>query len=409
MTTKMQNYLAVQKKKSEITSRPLEIRLTPEPQLTAELRQEVTTLTEKQAEVEKEFKAALAGVRAEEEQTVTVVDAEARALQVLAKTASVGEAITAVSEHRRTEGATAEIQAHFKLPSNQIPIEMLRIDRAVEERAAATVPANIGDASQAEVVTPVFASGDGAFLGIERPIVDVGDATFPILKTAPSVKGPFSDSSDAAQTDASFEANNLSPQRLQASYAYRRSDAARFLSLDSSLRMALNGGLSEALDKQAISGSKGLLSSTNLDNHNVSSATTFALFLSQLLYSRVDGRYARTPADVRVLVGQGTFAAMSGVYKAAESDETASERLTERSGGLVVSPHVPAIASSKQNNLVRLGMDRGGASQPVWRNVSIVVDEVTRATQGEVIVSAFLMSNFAIVGANRFFKQQVQV
>ena len=72
---------------------------------------------------------------------------------------------------------------------------MLRIESGVEERAAATVPASIGPASQAAVITPVFASGDGAFLGIERPTVPVGDAAFPVLSTSPSVKGPFSDSS----------------------------------------------------------------------------------------------------------------------------------------------------------------------------------------------------------------------
>ena len=116
---------------------------------------------------------------------------------------------------------------------------MLRIDRGVEERAAATVPASIGDAAQAEVITPVFSTGDGAFLGIERPVVPVGDVAYPVLGTVPSVKGPFTGSDDAAQTDATFVANSLSPERLQASYSYRRSDAARFAGLDASLRLAL--------------------------------------------------------------------------------------------------------------------------------------------------------------------------
>ena len=136
---------------------------------------------------------------------------------------------------------------------------MLRINRGVEERAAATVPAGIADASQGEPVVPIFATGDGAYLGVERPIVPVGDAAWPVLSTAPVVAGPFSDSSEAAQTDATFVANNLSPERLQASYSYRRTDAARFAGLDPSLRLGLAGGLEEALDAQAISGDDGLL------------------------------------------------------------------------------------------------------------------------------------------------------
>ena len=155
--------------------------------------------------------------------------------------------------------------------AHQIPLEMLRINRSVEERAAATVPASIGDASQAPVITPVFASGDGAFLGIERPTVPVGDAAYPVLSTVPSVKGPFTGSDNAAQTDAEFVATNLSPERLQASFSYRRTDAARFAGLDAALRLALNGGLQEKLDQQAIEGTDGLLTGTNLPNNNVSS------------------------------------------------------------------------------------------------------------------------------------------
>ena len=258
-------------------------------------------------------------------------------------------------------------------------------------------------------MTPIFASGDGAHLGVERPVVGVGIAAHPVLTTAPTVAGPFTDSSDAAQTDASYTANALAPERLQASYAYRRSDLARFAGLDASLRLALNGGLQEKLDQQAIAGTDGLLSGTNLANNNVTTETTFALYLSGLLYSRVDGRYARGPSDVRVLVGQPAFNHASAVYKAAETDETAAERLAARSGGLMVSAHVPAISSKRANCVSRLGMERGAAVQPMWQGVSIVVDEFTRATQGEIIVHAILLANFAITRAAQFAKQQIQI
>ena len=101
-------------------------------------------------------------------------------------------------------------------------------------------------------------------------------------------------------------ANTLAPERLQASFSYSRTDAARFAGLDASLRLALNpAGSKRRLDDQAISGTDGLLTGTNLGNNNVTATTSFALYLSGLLYGRVDGRYARTPGDVRVLVGQG--------------------------------------------------------------------------------------------------------
>ena len=232
-------------------------------------------------------------------------DAETRELAQLTERANVGDILSATFEQRQTSGESAELQKHFNLSSHQIPLELLRINRSVDERAAATTPANIGDASQAQVVTPVFASGDGAFLGIERPTVPVGDAAYPVLSTMPSVKGPFTDSTEAGQTDAEFVATNLSPERLQASFSYRRTDASRFAGLDAALRLALNGGLQEKLDEQAIEGTDGLLTGTNLPNNNVSNVSTFALYLSGLLYGRVDGRYARTPGDIRMILGAG--------------------------------------------------------------------------------------------------------
>ena len=122
-------------------------------------------------------------------------DAELRELAQLTAKANVGDnPFGDIREAARPDGEAAELQKHYGIGSHQIPLEMLRIDRGVETRAAATVPASIGDASQAQVVTPVFASGDGAFLGIERPTVPVGDAAYPVLSTVPSVKGPFTGS-----------------------------------------------------------------------------------------------------------------------------------------------------------------------------------------------------------------------
>ena len=374
---------------------------------TEEQQKELEKLTGEGQRIEPEIRAALVA-EPDPNETRVEGDAETRELQRLTERANVGAILSAAFEKRSTSGEAAELQKHFGLGSHQVPLEMLRINRAVEERAAATVPASIGDASQGEVITPVFSSGDGAFMGVERPTVPAGDAAFPVLSTSPSVKGPFTGSDEAAQTDGTFVANGLSPQRLQASFSYRRTDAARFAGLDASLRLALSGGLEEALDEQAINGSDGLLNGTNLPNNNVNAVTTFQLYLSGLLYSRVDGRYARTPGDVRMIVGQGTFNHASSTYKGNNSDESGVERLQEKSGGLMVSAHVPAVSGNKQNALIRLGLDRGAAVQPMWEGVSLIVDEFTRSAYGEIVVHAVLLANFAITRKSQWHKQQTQ-
>ena len=392
---------------SEVRTRLNEISGLEGEALTGEVTAESDTLQTEYKDLETRHRAAITA-EPDPEETRVDGDPEARELALLTERANVGDILSATFEKRQTSGEAAELQKHYGIGAHQVPLEMLRINRGVEERAAATVPASIGDASQGEVITPVFSSGDGAFLGIERPTVPVGDAAYPVLSTSPSVKGPFSGSDEAAQTNAAFVANTLSPERLQASFSYRRTDAARFAGLDASLRLALSSGLEEALDDQAISGTDGLLTGTNLDNNNVSAVTTFALYLSGLLYGRVDGRYARTPGDVRMIVGAGTFTHASAAYKGNNSDESGVERLQEKSGGLMVSAHVPDVASSKQNALIRLGMERGAAVQPMWQGVSLIVDEFTRAAYGEIIVHAVLLANFAITRKAQWFKNQTQ-
>ena len=109
-----------------------------------------------------------------------------------------------------------------------------------------------------------------------------------------------------------------------------------------------------------------------------------------------------------MIVGAGTFTHASSVYKGNNSDESGVERLQEKSGGLRVSAHVPAVSGNKQNALIRLGMERGAAVQPMWQGVSLVVDEFSRTTQGEIIITAILLANFAITRTAQFSKRQTQ-
>ena len=172
-------------------------------------------------------------------------DAEARELAQLTAKSNMGAILLAVTEKRHCLGAELELQQAHGLAENQIPLSLLRI----EQRAAGvtTAPTNVGT-SQAEIVQPVFANGAGAYLGITRPTIPAGDSVFPVLSTRPDVGGPHSDSTDVPETDSTFNADLLAPERIQASAMYRRVDAARFPAMDSALRMALNSGLEEKLD-----------------------------------------------------------------------------------------------------------------------------------------------------------------
>ena len=227
----------------------------------------------------------------------------------------------------------------------------------VEQRAAGvtTAPTNVGT-SQAEIVQPVFANGAGAFLGISRPVVAQGDSVYPVLATRPDVGGPHSDSSDVPETDSTFDADLLAPERVQASTMYRRVDAARFPGMDAALRMALNSGLEEKLDYEVLRGVEGLLTGAKLTNHNKSwRDEPRAVSLSVLLRPR------RWPLCLRAKRSQGADG-KSGTYAHAGSTYQTNPHMSALDALMAkvpvrVSAHVPAVASTKQNNVIRLGFE----------------------------------------------------
>ena len=152
------------------------------------------------------------------------------------------------------------------------------------------------------------------------------------------------DENDAQnETDGTFTGNVLTPSRIQASFFWSREDAARMAGMGDALQEALQGGIADKLDQQIMAGDNGLLHSTNLANNNVSAETSFSGYISDFGYSRVDGRFAASGADLRLVMGTDTYAHAGGRYRHANADDVALDRLSEITGGVRVSAHVPGF------------------------------------------------------------------
>ena len=275
----------------------------------------------------------------------------------------------------------------------------------LETRAVTPAPANVGQ-NQQPIIPGVFPQSVAAFLGVDMPTVPVGEAIFPVLTTNATVHTP-AEGADAAETTGSFAADVLSPGRIQASFFYSREDRARFAGMGESLRQNLNDALGDALDKEVVAGTNGLLTSTNLANHNVNAVTDFAAYLSSLAYGRVDGTYAAMTGDLRIVMGAGTYAHAGGVYRNNSVDRTALDRLMDVTGGVRVSAHVPAVASNKQNAVIRRGLRRDMVA-PIWDGVTLIDDEVTKAKSGEIVITAVMLYAVKILRTAGFYKQQTQ-
>lgn len=336
----------------------------------------------------------------DEGEVTRVDDAEGAELRRLEGEASVGSIFQAAIENRATEGVEKELQEHFDLAANQIPLSLLRI----EDRAVTPAP-NTGRTQQ-PVIPAVFPMSCAAHLRIPQPTVAAGEAVYPVLGTNADA-ADYAESAAVTEPAGSFTASVLSPRRISASFRYTREDRAKFPQIDSALRMNLSDALASGFDKYILTKDEvGLLDLSDgpLTDADESSEMTFASYRSSL-YSRVDGRYAHMASDVRMVVGSATYAHMSTKYRGNNADTAAVDLLMEKSGGLKVSAHVPAMdATSKaQQAVMALGMARHAVA-PIWNGVTIIPDEVTGASKGEIVLTAIMLAQFKVLRAAGFKK-----
>ena len=131
-----------------------------------------------------------------------------------------------------------------------------------------------------------------------------------------------------------------------------------------------------------------ILTGTILSNNARGSASDYAHYVSSLLYGRVDGKYAFDLADIRVVMGAQAFGNASTKLPT-NGEENALARIRNDSGGVRVSANVPAEVSDKQNAIVRRGTRRDYVA-PVWGGVTLIPDEITKAANGQIQLTAVM-------------------
>ena len=368
---------------------------------TVEIRAEIDTLGTEYGTNETTLRAYTIAADAE---PVEVRSNEDRQRAELLKQANVGQLVFDLLNGRATSGQMAEYQREYGLADNEISVRMLADDE-IETRAVTPAPGNVGQ-SQQPIVPFVFPSSVGAFMGVDMPVVGVGDAVFPVLTSQLTVGTP-AENALQAETTGAFSADVLSPARLQASFFYSREDRARFAGMDAALRETLSMGLADGLDRQIVRGTNGLLTGTNLADHDASAITDYADYVNDFAYARVDGMYADSAAALRIVMGTASYAHAGSVYRGATADYPALDRLMALTGGVRVSAHVPAASGDKQNAIIRRGMRRDCVAA-VWENVAFIPDEITKAGEGQIVITAVMLHAVKILRTAGFYKAQTQ-
>ena len=366
-------------------------------ELTDDERAEMDVLTKRAQEIEIELRAALVADGEAEERARAAFDGtpatpatpEARELERITAAASVADIVASAVAHRATEGATAELQTHLGIGGDQVPLELLE----VRASTVVTPGPDTGEPNQQQFIPAVFPAGLAAFLGIAQPTVGAGQASYHVLSTNLTASVPAA-GADGANSAGAFTSAVLEPQRVQGSFVLRREDKARLgPQLEAALRENLGMVLSTKLDQELLSGTGGLMLDATIAAPAVPAAVaTYGDFVSAVA-NQVDGLYADNVAAVRLLVGPSAYRLALATYRAGTAlaptsgDESALERVQSLSGGVRATSHVPAIVDKKEQALAVRATGLTHFVQPVWQGPMLIVDEVTRADSGEIVLT----------------------
>ena len=139
--------------------------------LTDEVRAEETKLQTEYRDTETKLRASIASDPAPVE-TRHADSPEGRELRSLIGRADCGSIYVAALEHRATDGATRELQEHYGLASNQVPLGML------EHRAVTPGTGRRGVHSRRRSSRTCSRRPQPRFWGIDTPTVGTGEAVY---------------------------------------------------------------------------------------------------------------------------------------------------------------------------------------------------------------------------------------
>ena len=304
----------------------------------------------------------------------------------------MGQVFDAVISQTHTDGPIRELQEHFGLAGNRVPLELIK-------RAYTPAPTDVG-ANMAPIIQPVFPQSAASWAGVDMPTVPTGEAVYAVL-TNNDAASDHDAGASVTETTGSFTSDVLKPRRIQASFFYRREDAAIFAGMDSALRMNLSDALASGLDRYVLRKTDTGLLEFGTDP-TAGAVETFASY-RKAIYDAVDGRYAPDTAGVKVLVGPGAYRHMSGLYRGNTADDSALDSIMRISGGVRVSAHVPDTTNANvQQAVIARGLQHKHAVAPIWDGVEIIFDNLSKAATGEIVLTAIMLANFKVVRADGY-------
>ncbi|MDE0032113.1 MAG: phage major capsid protein [Deltaproteobacteria bacterium] len=333
---------------------------------------------------------------------------------------SLARYLVGCAEQRSLDGAEGELRAELKLSDQAVPLEALlptpeeRAD-AISPQDAAGQPLASGaiNLSTGPMLERIFTQTDTAFLGVGMPMVPAGERRYPVMvggtSAAMQARGGEPDAGAAK-----FSVVDANPHRLTGRYVLDLEGVAEMGGmLESTLRADLRREMGFQLDNQVLNGDgqganvSGILHA--LDDEAFPALSGGAKDPAQLtwenarqmLYTLLDGKYARMESDVRLLIGDSTYNRLRNVYRSGASASNVDGIDALRAMGAAVrrsflippqSAYLPSATKREQH--VVWAAEPMAAVAPVWQGITMIRDPYTNAGKAQIVLTAHMLFDF---------------
>ena len=395
---------------SEIRSRLAELGQLAE--VDAEQRAEMDTLGKEYAANESRQRALKIAGDLPPEPTETREDSEGKELRELRANVEFGKYIAAALAGSGVQnGPELEYNQHRGIASNYFPMEFLS-PQPLETRAARD-----GDAmaSQASWLDRVMAGTAAERLGVSFRTVAPGVATFPVTTAGGS---PVQRGRTQAVTEStySFAVEEMKPTRAAVNGKYSIEDDLRLPGMADAIERDMRMAMSEDVDRTIFLGDSGanentaditglstysgVAEPTLTQANKIKADETLKVFLTQL-----DGIYASSLADMRIVASKGANTLWySTIHAAAVDNQTIAQFL-------MASGMAWTMRGEIENNTANgdygafMGLARGiegAAIAAVWDAGQLIRDPYSGAKSGEVELTLNYLWAFKIPRTNNF-------
>ena len=361
-------------------------------ELTDEIRAEFATLKREYQDNESKQAALKIAGDAPKPPLETRTDSEGDAYRELRSNVNFSRYVqAALGGHGITNGPELELNQHLGIAENYFPLELLA--GRFETRAARDGEA---EANQGTWLDRVFHGTATERVGISFRPVPPGVAAYPVTTAGggPAQRGR---TEAAAESTYTVVVTEIKPARRAVHGIYSVEDDMRLPGLSDAIQRDMSMAMTESVDLAVFKGDSGANENT-ADITGMQTAGIIEATVSQankvkgdelvkVFLAYVDGQYAASLADVRIVASVGSNQLWGGtVHAATVENQTVTQFL--RANGIEWSTRGGIDTNTANGDFgAYVGLGRGidGAGiAAVWEQAQLIRDPYSGATKGEV-------------------------